>query len=108
MAETLQQIWHSAKIRQREVSLGVSGQSAIIRKITIPLMTAEIFGVRVLGRLMGVILTANGIAEATSPWLMGRLRDATGSYTRGYFVMVGFALIGAATVLALPKPRKVT
>src|SRR5262245_49204278 len=41
VAETLQQIWHSAKIRQREVSLGVSGQSAIIRKITIPMMTAE-------------------------------------------------------------------
>jgi type IV pilus assembly protein PilM len=41
VAETLQQIWHSAKIRQREVSLGVSGQSAIIRKITIPMMTSE-------------------------------------------------------------------
>jgi type IV pilus assembly protein PilM len=41
VADTLQQIWASARIRQREVSLGVSGQSAIIRKITVPMMTAE-------------------------------------------------------------------
>jgi type IV pilus assembly protein PilM len=41
VADTLQQIWASAKIRQKEVSLGVSGQSAIIRKITIPMMTPE-------------------------------------------------------------------
>jgi type IV pilus assembly protein PilM len=41
VADTLQQIWRSARIRQKEVSLGVSGQSAIIRKITVPLMTAQ-------------------------------------------------------------------
>jgi type IV pilus assembly protein PilM len=41
VADTLQQIWHSARIRQKECSLGVSGQSAIIRKITIPMMTPE-------------------------------------------------------------------
>jgi len=29
----------------------------------IPLMTAEIFGMQILGRLLGVILTAGGIAE---------------------------------------------
>ena len=83
--------------------IGLGGDYMII-----PLMTAEIFGVQVLGRLMGVILTADGIAEATSPWLMGRLRDATGSYSEGYFVLVGIALLGAATVLALPRQRKAT
>jgi type IV pilus assembly protein PilM len=41
VADTLQQIWQAARIRQKEVSLGVSGQSAIIRKITVPMMTAE-------------------------------------------------------------------
>jgi type IV pilus assembly protein PilM len=39
VADTLQQIWHKTRIRQKEVSLGVSGQSAIIRKITVPMMT---------------------------------------------------------------------
>lgn len=83
--------------------IGLGGDYMII-----PLMTAEIFGVQVLGRLMGVILTAEGIAEAISPWLMGRLRDTTGSYSKGYFLLVGIALLGAATVLALPKARKAT
>lgn len=40
VADTLQQIWATARIRQKEVSLGVSGQSAIIRKITVPMMTS--------------------------------------------------------------------
>ena len=39
--------------------IGLGGDYMII-----PLMTAEIFGVQILGRLMGVILTAGGIAEA--------------------------------------------
>jgi sugar phosphate permease len=72
----------------------------------IPLMTADIFGVAVLGRLMGVILTADGVAEAVSPWLVGRMRDQTGSYTQGLLVLVGIALLGAAAVAALPKRGK--
>ena len=71
----------------------------------IPLMTAEIFGMEILGRLLGVILTAGGIAEAAAPWVIGRLRDATGTYTSGCFVLVGVALLGAIAVLALPARR---
>jgi len=82
--------------------IGLGGDYMII-----PLMTAEIFGVRILGRLMGVILTAGGIAEAASPWLIGRLRDATGSYSEGCVVLAGMAVLGAAAVLALPDRRKV-
>jgi MFS family permease len=81
--------------------VGLGGDYMII-----PLMTAEIFGMQVLGRLLGVILTAGGIAEAVSPWLTGRLRDATGNYSEGCFVLVGIALLGAAAVLGLPQRRK--
>ncbi|PWT81470.1 MAG: MFS transporter [Acidobacteria bacterium] len=69
----------------------------------VPLMTAEIFGVRVLGRLMGVILTADGVAEAISPWFIGRLRDTRGSYAEGFLVLILVALLGAAAVAALPS-----
>jgi len=72
----------------------------------IPLITAEIFGMRVLGRLLGVILTAGGVAEALSPWLTGRLRDATGDYSISCFRLVGMALLGAMVVLALPDCRR--
>jgi len=38
--EALQRAFSDGKIRQREVALSVSGQSVIIRKITVPMMTA--------------------------------------------------------------------
>jgi len=69
----------------------------------IPLMTAEIFGTQVLGRLLGVILTADGVAEAVSPWMVGRLRDAGGTYSRGFLTLIAVALVGAAVTAALPK-----
>lgn len=81
--------------------VGLGGDYMII-----PLMTAEIFGMRVLGRLLGVILTAGGIAEAVSPWLTGRLRDATGNYSKSCLLLVGVALLGAVAVLGLPERRK--
>lgn len=61
---------------------------------------------RRLGLLLGVILTANGVAEATSPWLVGHLRDTTGSYTAGFLVLVGMGLLGMAAAAALPKGPK--
>ena len=80
--------------------VGLGGDYMII-----PLMTAEIFGVQVLGRLLGVILTAGGVAEAVSPWLTSRLRDETGNYSESCFLLVGVALLGALAVLGLPERK---
>ena len=80
--------------------IGLGGDYMII-----PLMAAELFGVKVMGRLMGVILTADGVAEATIPMLVGNLRDKTASYTVGFTVLIAFALIGAIAVAWLPKPE---
>jgi len=90
-------LWVSAAI----FGIGLGGDYMII-----PLMTAEIFGIEILGRLLGVILTAGGIAEAVAPWLIGRLRDATGSYSASCFVLVGIALLGGLAVLGLPERRR--
>ena len=81
--------------------IGLGGDYMIV-----PLMTAEIFGVQLLGRLLGVILTAGSVAEAVSPWLVGRLRDSTGSYSAGFLVLVGLGLLGAASAAMLPKGKK--
>jgi MFS family permease len=78
--------------------LGLGGEYMII-----PLMAAELFGVRVLGRLMGVILTADGVAEAASPYLIGKLRDSTGSYDAGFMVLIAIALAGTAAIAMLPR-----
>ena len=78
--------------------VGLGGEYMII-----PLMAAELFGVRVLGRLMGVILTADGVAEATFPMLVGYLRDTTGSYRTGFVVLIALALAGTVAVAFLPR-----
>jgi type IV pilus assembly protein PilM len=39
VTEALQRIFHDAKIAQRDVAIGVYGQSVIVRKITVPMMT---------------------------------------------------------------------
>jgi len=69
----------------------------------IPLMAAELFGVKVLGRLMGVVLTADGVAEATFPMLIGYSRDKSGSYRLGFVILIAIALLGALAVSRLSK-----
>jgi MFS family permease len=81
--------------------IGLGGDYMIV-----PLMTAEIFGVQLLGRLLGVILTAGSVAEAVSPWLVGRMRDATGSYSTAFLVLIGMALLGAAAAAMLPGGKR--
>ena len=80
--------------------IGLGGDYMII-----PLMAAELFGVRVLGRLMGIVLTADGVAEATAPMLVAALRDGTGSYTAGFAVLIALAAVGAAAVALMPRVR---
>jgi sugar phosphate permease len=81
--------------------LGLGGEYLII-----PLMAAELFGVRVLGRVMGIVLTADGVAEATAPMLVGRLRDQTGSYDTGFVTLICAAVIGAVAIALLPRDRR--
>ena len=78
--------------------IGLGGDYMII-----PLMAGEMFGVKVLGRLMGIVLTADGVAEALIPMLVGDLRDRTASYNLSFMVLVGLAVVGAIAVSLLPK-----
>jgi len=78
--------------------LGLGGDYMII-----PLMAAEIFGVRVLGRLMGVVLTADAMSEALTPMFVALIRDRSGSYATGLSMLVGFAIVGAIAVSLLPR-----
>jgi MFS family permease len=80
--------------------VGLGGDYMII-----PLMAADLFGVRALGRVMGIVLTADGIAEAVAPMTVATLRDQTGSYHAGFAVLMTLAAIGALAVLALPGTR---
>ena len=82
--------------------IGLGGDYMII-----PLMAADLFGLRALGRVMGIVLTADGVAEAVVPMTVATLRDHTGSYYPGFAVLIALAAIGALAVVALPRTREV-
>jgi MFS family permease len=77
--------------------IGLGGDYMII-----PLMAAELFGVKVLGRVMGIILTADGMAEALSPMFIGWLYDQQKNYTLGFAALIAMAVIGAMAIALLP------
>jgi MFS family permease len=69
----------------------------------IPLMAAELFGVKVMGRVMGLVITVDGLAEAFAPMLAARLRDISGSYANGFAALIVLAVIGTIAVSMLPR-----
>jgi sugar phosphate permease len=78
--------------------MGLGGDYMII-----PLMAAELFGVRIMGRVMGLVLTADGLAEAFSPMLVGWLRDKSGNYANGFAALIILAVVGIIAVAMLPR-----
>ena len=83
--------------------IGLGGDYMII-----PLMAGDLFGVRALGRTMGIILVADGVAESLFPMLLGTLYDTAGSYKTGFIILIVVALAGAVIVSFLPKKLKNT
>lgn len=82
--------------------IGLGGDYMII-----PLMAAELFGVKVMGRVMGLVLTVDGLGEAFGPILAGGLRDRTGSYTLGFTALIILSVIGTIAVGMLPRKKTI-
>lgn len=79
--------------------LGLGGDYMII-----PLMAGDLFGIKALGRIMGIILVADGVAESVFPVLVGYLyNEETKSYALGFMVLICIALIGTVVISFLPK-----
>ncbi len=78
--------------------IGLGGDYMII-----PLMAGDLFGIKALGRTMGIILVADGIAESLFPMLLGRLHDIHSNYTMGFIILICVALFGAFIVSFLPR-----
>ncbi len=81
--------------------IGLGGDYMII-----PLMAADLFGLRLMGRVMGIVLTADGVAEAVVPMLVASVRDRAGSYGPGFAVLVGLAFVGAGAVAFRPRKAR--
>ena len=78
--------------------IGLGGDYMIV-----PLMAGDLFGVKVLGRTMGIILIADVIAESLLPMVVGAMYDTTGNYLLAFTMLICVALAGAIIISFLPK-----
>ena len=70
---------------------------------TVPLTSgtvAQIFGVRYLSTLYGIVFFSHQLGSFLGVWLAGRLYDSTGTYDIVWWMAIALAL--AATLLHLP------
>lgn len=81
--------------------LGLGGEYMII-----PLMAGQIFGTAVLGRVMGIIVTFDGVAEASIPYLVARMYNRSSSYKLGFQFVLALALAGLVAIAMIPTRRK--
>lgn len=81
--------------------IGLGGDYMII-----PLMAGDLFGIKTLGRVMGIILVADGLAESLFPMLVGKLYHvSSNNYTTGFTVLICIAFAGAVIVSLLKKNK---
>jgi MFS family permease len=69
----------------------------------IPLMAADVFGLRTLGRAMSAIVPGDTITQYWSPNLIARLRGVWGGYGSALWVACGIAAVGAIAIALLPN-----
>ncbi len=87
-------IWLFAAI----FGIGLGGDYMII-----PLMAGDLFGVKTLGRVMGIILVADGLAESLTPMLVGASFDATSSYKPGFTILICLAMAGVVIISLIKR-----
>jgi MFS family permease len=73
--------------------LGWGGNYTLLQAIT-----ADVFGARSLGRVMGAITVLDAGGGALGPWITGMLFDRYGNFVPAFIAMVG--LIGIAMLMA--------
>lgn len=75
---------------------------------TVPLtvaLTAEMYGVRHMGTLVGLAFTSHQVGGAISSYLAGRLFDLSGSYTVVYLMGIGLLLGASLASYAIQERR---
>jgi CP family cyanate transporter-like MFS transporter len=86
------------------VALGMASGGMFSLVMTVPL-DLEQDAARV-GALVGMMLGLGYTVGAVSPFILGAVRDATGSFTASLWLIAGFSTLLLATVAALPGRPK--
>jgi MFS family permease len=68
-----------------------------------PLATAELFGVRSMGSLFGIILLGSTLGGSVGPWMAGAVFDRTGSYLYAFALCVVFMAAGIALATGIRR-----
>jgi MFS family permease len=72
--------------------------------IEAPILAKHCFGLKNIGRMIGLLGAVMYTGFAFGPWLMARIHDQTGSYTLAFWLFGAFCLI-ACLLLAPIRPR---
>jgi len=73
--------------------------------LLIPLVTAECFGLRNLGKLLSLIIMADSLGQFFGPVLAGRIFEATHSYNLAWTLITTAGVLGAAGIYAVRPGR---
>lgn len=69
-----------------------------------PIIVRQVYGTVGFGRTYAMVNVVMYIAAALSPWVIGMMRDATGGYETGLWMLVGLEVAAAVLILfALPR-----
>jgi MFS transporter, OFA family, oxalate/formate antiporter len=74
----------------------------------IPLVTAECFGLAMLGKLLAVIIMANSLGQWIGPWTAGLIFDATHSYNIAWAAVTIGGVVGAFLIYSIKVEREQT
>ena len=94
-----------------EVMLLFAGTMGILWLSTVPLTTgivAQVFGVRYMATLFGIVFLSHQLGSFIGVWLGGRIFDQTGSYDGMWWAGVAVGLVAAVIHLPInekPLPR---
>jgi len=69
----------------------------------IPLMAADVFGLRSLGRAMSAIVPSDTVTQYWAPNMITRLRAVWGGYGSALWVACAIAALGAVAIALLPR-----
>ncbi|WP_420629929.1 MFS transporter [Candidatus Leptofilum sp.] len=75
---------------------------------TVPLTSgtvAQIFGVRYLSTLYGIVFLSHQVGAFLGVWLGGRLYDATGTYNLVWYIAIGLSIFAALVHLPITDSR---
>ena len=68
-------------------------------------MASDVFHAQGLGRINGLVGGMFGLGAALGPWLVGRIRDESGSYDGGLVVVMMMVVVSVLAFFYVARSR---